>query len=98
MFWAKQTLFTSKLNTVFVIIAIQNNYIFSSFRETYSLLIRKKLYFMLVWVTFKSSTNLPKSYQSLCIVRMAKKGCQNDKISCDRKTFDRHLVFSASRI
>ena len=37
-----------KLSTVFVLIAIQNNYNFSSFRETYLVLIRKKLYFILV--------------------------------------------------
>ena len=35
---------------------------FQPIRETYSVLIRKKLYFMLVQVTFKSSTNLQKLY------------------------------------
>ena len=41
-----------------------------------------------------------KFYLSLCLVRIAKKGCQNaqNKIFCDRETFGRHLVFSTSRI
>ena len=74
--------------------------IFSSFQETYSALIRKKLYFILVKVTFKSSTNLQKLYLGLCVVRMAKKGWQNtqNKIFCDRKTFSRHLGFATSGI
>ena len=35
------------------------------------------LYYILVYVTFKSSTNLQKLYLSLGVVRMANKGCQN---------------------
>ena len=47
-------------------------------------------------MTFKSSTNLQELHLSLCVVRVATKGCQNarNKIFCDRKTFGRHLVFS----
>ena len=44
-------------------------------RENYSVLIRKKLHFILVYVTFKSS-NLQKLYLSFCVVcipRMAAK-------------------------
>ena len=64
------------------------------------MLIRKKLYSILVKVTLKSSTKLQKLYLGLCVVLMAKKGWENtqNKILCDRKTFSRHLGFSTSRI
>ena len=85
MSWAKPDL---KTEHSFCYYSNSRQLIFSSFRETYSVLICKKLYFILVYVTFKSSTNLQKLYLSLCVVHMAKKGCQNarNKIFCDRKT------------
>ena len=50
MFWAKQALVVLKLKQNFcLIIGIQDNYnLFQLSRETFSVLIRKKLYFILV--------------------------------------------------
>ena len=45
-FGQNKRLLTSKLGTVFVIIAIRNNYSFIQLSGTYSVLICKKLYFM----------------------------------------------------
>ena len=48
MFWSKQALLHQKLSTIFVIIAIENSYNLFQLPDTYSVLIRKKVYFMLV--------------------------------------------------